>query len=107
MPIARKVSDGEPMSGNAIMDKSSPSLPRPIQEHLGRKLRAIYYEEGEKPVYLGDPVLPPELDSHLQRLEQRERIHNKGVEAVEEALSMILQAQSRNPHPIKNLGFFR
>lgn len=66
--------------------KNLPSLPRSIQEHLGRKLRTAYYQTSDKPVYVGDPALPPELDPHLRHLERRERIHEKGIEAVEKAL---------------------
>jgi hypothetical protein len=71
-------------------DEEAPILPMSVQEHLGQKLRAAYYETSDRPAYLGDPAIPPELDAHVRRLEQRERVHVKGIEAVEEALGDIL-----------------
>lgn len=41
------------------MSQSNTVLPRPVQEHLARQLRATYVETLEKPAYLGDPALPP------------------------------------------------
>jgi hypothetical protein len=74
---------------------NTPSLPANIQDHLGRLLRAEYYERGDKPRFLGDPALPLEFDPYLQRLDQRERnlrssmIGEKGRHAVAAALSGI------------------
>jgi hypothetical protein len=71
---------------------NTPSLPANIQDHLGRLLRAEYYEHGDKPRFLGDPALPLEFDPYLQRLDQRERelrasmIGEKGRHAVAAAL---------------------
>lgn len=52
---------------------NTPSLPASIQDHLGRMLRAEYYERGDKPRFLGDPAIPLEFDPYLQRLDQKER----------------------------------
>ncbi len=72
-----------------------PSLPANIQDHLGRLLRAEYYERGDKPRFLGDPALPLEFDPYLQRLDQKERvlrasrIGEQGRQAVAAALQGI------------------
>jgi hypothetical protein len=65
-----------------------PSLDKPIQELLGQKLRAAYNEVAEKPAFLGDPTLPPEIEDQLLELETRIRAHEKGTEAVREALGI-------------------
>ena len=71
---------------------NTPSLPADIQDHLGRMLRAEYYERSDKPRFLGDPALPLEFDPYLQRLDQKERdlrssmIGEKGRHAVAAAL---------------------
>ncbi|MBF9194682.1 hypothetical protein I2H36_01410 [Microvirga sp. BT290] len=63
-----------------------------MQDHLGRLLRAEYYERGDKPRFLGDPALPLEFDPYLQRLDQKERdlkssmIEEQGRHAVAVAL---------------------
>ena len=64
------------------------ALPRPIQEHLARQLRAEYHRTEDKPAFLGDPAVPPLFDEHLHRLEEKEReiIGERGLEAVEAAL---------------------
>ena len=55
-------------------------------------MRATYQVMSDKPAFLGDPVLPPEFDHHIARLEDRERketrekAHNLGIEAVQAAL---------------------
>ncbi len=70
-----------------------PPLPLAVQEHLGRMLRADYYERDEKPRYLGDPGLPLEFDPYLYRLVQKERalrisrIREQGTRAVADALT--------------------
>ena len=68
---------------------ANPGLAPPLQEHLGRQLRTAYHAMAEKPAYLGDPAIPPEFDRYVQRLEARERIRNRGVEAVKAALQEI------------------
>ena len=71
---------------------NTPSLPTDIQDHLGRMLRAEYYERGDKPRFLGDPAVPLEFDPYLQRLDRKERdlrssmIGEKGKHAVATAL---------------------
>lgn len=64
------------------------ALPRPVQEHLARQLRAEYHRTEDKPAFLGDPAVPPLFDEHLHRLEEKERekIGERGLEAVEAAL---------------------
>lgn len=64
------------------------SLPRPLQEHLGQQLRAAYQLAADKPAFLGDPAIPAEFDRHLQRLETREKAHERGIEAVKAALNL-------------------
>jgi len=51
-----------------------PPLPRPVQEHLGRKLRAQLYETGERPQYLGDPVVPREFDPLIEKIQMNDRV---------------------------------
>jgi hypothetical protein len=65
-----------------------PALPRPVQEHLARQLRAEYHRTEDKPAFLGDPAVPAAFDEHLHRLEAKEReiIGERGLEAVEAAL---------------------
>ena len=65
------------------------ALPRPVQEHLARQLRAEYHRTEDKPAFLGDPAVPAVFDEPLRRLEEteRERIHERAVEAVEAALA--------------------
>jgi hypothetical protein len=65
-----------------------PALPRPVQEHLARQLRAEYHRTEDKPAFLGDPAVPAAFDEHLLRLEAKEReiIGERGLEAVEAAL---------------------
>lgn len=69
-------------------EAAKPSLDQPIQEHLGQKLRAAYNEVAEKPAFLGDPTLPPEIEDQLLELETRIRAHQQGTEAVREALGI-------------------
>ena len=88
-----------PHSNQAALQARSnvPPLPRSVQEHLGQTLRADYYERGDKPRYLGDPVLPLEFDPYLYRLEQKERalrivrIRENGAKAVADALSDLIR----------------
>ncbi|KAB0267361.1 hypothetical protein [Microvirga brassicacearum] len=51
-----------------------PPLPRPVQEHLGQKLRAQYHEAGDKPKYLGDPMVPVAFDPLLEKMDKTERV---------------------------------
>jgi hypothetical protein len=68
--------------------QAKPGLDKPTQDFLGQKLRAAYNEVAEKPAFLGDPTLPPEIEDQLLELETRIRAHEKGTEAVREALGI-------------------
>lgn len=69
-------------------------LPRSVQDHLARQLRAAYVETLDKPAYVGDPALPPQFDDHLRRLavnerqRRRERASRQGLAAVAAALGV-------------------
>lgn len=67
-------------------DEAGSSLARPIQEHLAQQLRTTYHAMSDKPAFLGDPVVPPQFDRHIQRLEIREKAHDRGIQAVKAAL---------------------
>ena len=75
-----------------------PSLPRPVQEHLGGELRLAYRQAEEKPAYLGDPVLPLAFDEPLHQLatreSARERARQRGLGAVRSALQDLLLCRS-------------
>lgn len=71
----------------------------PIQEHLGRELRAAYGTVEAKPAFLGDPALPPEFDDPVRRLHQSHKAHDTGVAAVERALSDLIE-----PRDDRDLG---
>jgi hypothetical protein len=84
-----------------VRPKGTP-LPRPIQEHLGRQLRAVYRETEPSPAYLGDPGLPSAFDDHLHRLADREaggeRARIRGLGAVRAALQDLLFAAQLAKH---------
>jgi predicted DNA-binding protein len=67
-----------------------------VQEHLAQQLRAAYQETAEKPAFLGDPALPPELEDKVEKLAERERAivrekaHHLATEAVEAALEEVV-----------------
>lgn len=67
-----------------------PPLPETVRDHLGRELRTTYAASAEKPQYLGDPAIPPELSAQVMRLEGRLKAHEQGTEAVKDALEAIL-----------------
>jgi hypothetical protein len=91
-------------AGEAPLHTGAP-LPPPVQEHLAQQLRATYQVMAEKPAFLGDPMLPPQFDRHINELESRERsavrekAHNLGVEAVEAALQEVASG-SCGPDPL-------
>lgn len=91
--IANSSSLNQPASMASSVRHNVPPLPHSVQEHLGRMLRADYYELADKPRYLGDPALPLEFDPYLYRLEQKERalrvmrVREQGTQAVAEALA--------------------
>jgi len=90
-------------TGKGIRETRSnrPPLPRQVQEHLAQKLRAQLYEASPKPQYLGDPVIPREFDSLIERIENQdrakrsERIAQIARQAVEEALAGLVQGSRR------------
>jgi hypothetical protein len=61
-------------------------LPRPIQEHLGRRLRTELHVEAEKPSFLGESSVPPQFESLVRKLEAGEGGQRQGYEAVRRAL---------------------
>ena len=83
-------------------DEAQPALPRPVQEHLARQLRAAYVETQDKPAFLGDPALPVAFDEHLHALRsveiarERERAGEQGLAAVSTALGR-LEAPEESP----------
>jgi len=87
-------------TGKDIRESRSnrPPLPRQVQEHLGQKLRAQLYEDAPKPQYLGDPAIPREFDSLIERIESQdrakrsERIARIARQAVEDALAGLVPA---------------
>lgn len=76
----------EEASAQPTPEQAEAGLPRPLQEDLGRQLRTAYQALADKPAFLGDPALPPQFDRQIQRLETRERVRRRGLQAVERAL---------------------
>lgn len=92
-PAADEIAPATPVVPTS--DLPGAALPRPVQEHLGLQLRTSYNEVmEEKPAYLGDPALPLEFELQLQRLDAnerrkfREQAHERGIEAVAQALNL-------------------
>jgi hypothetical protein len=79
----------------AVLDKT-------VQDHLGQKLRAAYAEGEDKPAYLGDPALPPTLEHKLLELEKSEEVHEKGVEAVKDALGVTERARQKGVEAVSD-----
>jgi DNA-binding transcriptional MerR regulator len=77
-------------------ERDDPALPAPVQEHLAQQLRAAYQQTSEKPAFLGDPTLPPEIEEKVEQLAERERAmvrekaHELATEAVEAALEEVV-----------------
>ncbi len=65
------------------------TIDRPVQERLGRELRAAYDGVGPKPAFLGDTGLPPDFAEPVRRLHRARKAHETGVAAVERALQDI------------------
>jgi hypothetical protein len=88
--------------------EASPSettgLDKTIQELIGQKLRSEYNAIADKPAYLGDPMLPPEMEDQITKLGITIRAHETGIEAVEEALKNIGAADDdeTSQEPSKN-----
>lgn len=71
---------------NADDAPAPPGLDKTIQESIGRKLRSAYNQIADKPAYLGDPALPPEMEDQITRLGTKIRANEEGIAAVAEAL---------------------
>ncbi len=82
-----------------------PPLPAAVQEHLGQKLRAQYHEAGDKPKYLGDPMVPVEFDPLLDKIDRTERtlkaekVGKAGQHAVAAALDGVFSPPEILPAP--------
>jgi hypothetical protein len=77
------------------------ALDRATQDFLGQKLRAAYAEAEEKPAYLGDPAVPPELAHRLVEVEKSAEVHDKGVEAVRDALGIAEPAHEKGIEAVR------
>ena len=66
----------------------APGLPVDVRDRLIRQLRAALNETEERPAFLGDPAIPSHLEPHVARLlrAERDRVGQKGLEAVQAAL---------------------
>jgi hypothetical protein len=71
----------------ANQPRTSPGLDKTIQQSIGQKLRSAYNQIADKPAYLGDPVLPPEMEDQITRLGTKIRANEQGIAAVADALS--------------------
>ena len=72
------------------------SLERPVQEHLGKTLRAIYQIMAEKPTYLGEPSFPAAFEAQLDRLARRVTAGERGTSAVAKALHSEIPIEKEN-----------
>jgi hypothetical protein len=95
MPNIFQETAGDGPEPAAVLDKV-------VQDHLGQKLRAAYAETADKPAYLGDPALPPALEDKLLELEKAEEVHEKGVEAVKDALGEKELAHEKGVEAVRN-----
>jgi hypothetical protein len=77
-----------------------------VQDHLGQKLRAQYHETGEKPKYLGDPMVPVAFDPLLDKIDktERKRKADKVGEAGRQAVAAALGEPSDTPATDANAG---
>lgn len=85
------MSDNESKGAGSDPNPIPGRLAKPVQDHLGRELRAVYNQLADKPAYLGDPALPPELEHQLVRLDAVVEVHEMAVEAVKNALEEALE----------------
>ena len=76
-------------------------LDRKEQDFLGQKLRAAYAEAEEKPSYLGDPALPPEFEEKVLAVEKSVEVHEKGIEAVRDALGVAEPAHDKGVEAVR------
>ena len=75
------------------------SLPRTVQEHLGRRLRTALHVEADKPAYLGESSVPPQFAPLVRRLEAGERGERQGYDAVKKALLDGKDTNKAKPDP--------
>jgi hypothetical protein len=66
----------------ARVEEAEPKLPEDVREYLGRRLRAEFRLEGDKPAFLGDDTLPPHFATLVRQIERREISLQKGLEAI-------------------------
>lgn len=78
--------DDETAAPRPLLARDGATLPREVQEHLGRRLRTALHVEEKKPDFLGDSNIPPQFEPYLRRLEAGERGERQGYEAVKRAL---------------------
>jgi hypothetical protein len=95
MPQHPEETGGEADQPPVVLDKT-------VQDHLGQKLRAAYAETEDKPAYLGDPALPPELEQKVHELEKSAEVHEKGVAAVEDALGVPALVHERGVEAVRD-----
>ena len=84
------------------MPEPGAALDQTVQDHLGQKLRAAYAETEDRPAYLGDPALPAAFEHKLVALERSEEVHDKGVEAVKEALGVRDPAHEKGVEAVRD-----
>lgn len=87
-PAQRAPARGD--AGRLGAEEAGSGLAPDIREHLGVQLRTEYDVISEKPAFLGDPAIPPQFEEQIVRLETRERVHTKAVEAVAHALQDVV-----------------
>ena len=66
----------------ARVEEAEPKLPEDVREYLGRRLRAEFRLESDKPAFLGDDTLPPQFAKLVRQIERREISLQKGLEAI-------------------------
>lgn len=84
--------DDETGAARPPVAREGATLPRDVQEHLGRRLRTALHVEEKKPDFLGDSNIPPQFEPYLRRLEAGERGERQGYEAVKRALDFGLDS---------------
>jgi hypothetical protein len=77
-------------------------LDRTVQDFLGQKLRAAYAEAEGKPAYLGDPALPPQFEEKVLAVEKSAEVHEKGIEAVRDALGVPEPAHEKGVEAVRD-----
>jgi hypothetical protein len=90
--MLEKLDQKEPTAGT---QKRPSALDRATLAHLGQELRAFYRVVADKPAYLGDRAFPPEVENKLVRMEAAMEVHEKGLDAVREALHLPSKEEER------------